>query len=136
MLQRFEMPNAFLAAVLLNVVTTLSGCGSAEEGKKKAEVTITITHNGSPVTEGNVRLMMTGKGEGAVGPLNESGQVELQEVVLGNYSVSVTPPEGTPDNPIPEKEYPNIPKQYRSLQETPLKADVKAGANEFTFDLK
>lgn len=136
MLQRFEMPNAFLAVMLLTVVTTLAGCGGAEEGKKKAEVTITITHKGSPVTEGDVRLMMSGKGEGAMGTLNESGQVELQEVVLGNYSVSVTPPEGTPDNPIPKKEYPNIPKQYRTLQESPLKADVKAGTNEFTFDLK
>jgi outer membrane protein assembly factor BamE (lipoprotein component of BamABCDE complex) len=73
MLQRFEMPNAFLAVMLLSVVTTLTGCGGAEEGKKTAEVTITITHNGSPVTEGDVRLMMSGKGEGAMGTLNESG---------------------------------------------------------------
>jgi len=71
-----------------------------------------------------------------MGLLNESGQVALSDVVLGDYAVVVTPPEGTPDNPAPQKEYPNIPKRYRNLQDSPLKADVKAGRNEFTFELK
>lgn len=136
MLQRFEMPKSLLAVVLITAGATLAGCGGSVEAKKKAEVTITVTYGGTPVTEGDVRLMMTGKGEGAAGTLNEAGKVELQEVVLGNYSVAVTPPEGTPDNPAPKKEYPNIPKQFRNVQQSPLKADVKPGANEFTFDLK
>lgn len=113
------------------------GCGGADDLKKRGSVTITVTRNGSPVTEGEVRMMMIGKGEGAVGNLNESGQVELADVVLGNYSVAVAPPElATPDNPAPKKDYPNLPKQYRDLNKSPLKAEVKAGSNEFTFDLK
>ncbi|QDU53429.1 hypothetical protein [Gimesia panareensis] len=136
MLQRSGLPKVLLAVMLLAAGVTLSGCGGAAESKKKAGVTISVTYNGAPVTEGDVRLMMTGKGEGAAGPLNESGQVELQEVVLGKYNVAVTPPEGTPDNPAPQKEYPNIPTKFRNVQASPLQADVKAGTNEFTFELK
>ncbi|QDT45592.1 hypothetical protein Pan241w_57180 [Gimesia alba] len=114
----------------------ITGCGGEPEAKKRADVTITVTHEGTPVTEAEVRMMQVGKGEGAVGMLNESGQAELTEVVLGSYTVTINPPEGTPDNPAPQKEYPNIPKQYRNLKDSPLKADVKAGDNEFTFELK
>ena len=136
MLQRIELPKAFLAVVLMIAGSTLAGCGGSVETKKKADVTITVTYGGDPVTEGDVRLMMTGKGEGAAGTLNEAGKVELQEVVLGNYSVAVTPPEGTPDNPAPKKDYPNSPAKFRNVQQSPLKAEVKAGTNEITFDLK
>lgn len=128
----------FLFLTLICSSTFLSGCGGGASGeaKQRADITITVTHAGAPVTEAELRLMMIGKGEGAMGILNESGQVELSDVVLGNYAVVVAPPEGTPDNPAPKKEYPNIPKQYRSLNDSPLKADVKADDNEFTFELK
>ncbi|QDV53658.1 hypothetical protein [Gimesia fumaroli] len=127
----------YLFFVLLYSSSILTGCGGAsEEAKQRADVTITVTHEGTPVTEAEVRMMQVGKGEGAVGMLNESGQAELSDVVLGSYLVTVNPPEGTPDNPAPKKEYPNIPKQYRSLKDSPLKADVQSGDNEFTFELK
>lgn len=127
----------FLTLVLLCTTLMLTGCGGASEAaKQRADLTITVTHDGDPVTDAELRLMMEGQGEGAMGTLNESGQVELTDVVLGTYAVTVTPPEGTPDNPAPKKEYPNIPKQYRSLKASPLKADVKSGDNEFTFELK
>lgn len=126
-----------LFSTLLCASALLTGCGgAAEESKKRADITVTVTHAGTPVTGAELRLMMIGKGEGAMGILNESGQVTLSDVVLGDYAAVVTPPEGTPDNPAPKKEYPNIPKQYRSLQDSPLKADVKAGSNEFIFELK
>lgn len=128
---------SMLAFAILFFSLTMTGCGGAEDTKKRGYVTITVTHNGSPVTEGEVRMMITGKGEAAVGLLNESGQVELEEVVLGNYNVAVAPPElATPDNPALEKEYPNLPQKYRDISKSPLKAEVKAGSNEFTFDLK
>ncbi len=127
----------FLFSLLLGSSSILVGCGgSSEEDKPRADITVTVTHDGAPVTEGELRLMMDGKGEGAMGVLDESGQVELSDVVLGSYTVTVTPPEGTPDNPAPQKDYPEIPAQYRSLQNSPLKAEIKAGSNEFTFDLK
>lgn len=132
MVQQFHLTVGFMLLTLIMV-----GCGGAGNEKKRGSVTITVTHNGSPVTEGEVRMMMAGKGEAAMGNLNESGQVELSDVVLGNYAVTVAPPElATPDNPAPKKDYPNLPKQYRDLNKSPLKAEVKAGSNEFTFDLK
>lgn len=138
MTKRNNFPQLQLSTIgLLFLCLVMVGCGGAENVKKRASVTIKITHDGSPVTEGEVRMMMTGKGEAAMGNLNESGQVELTDVVLGNYSVAVAPPElATPDNPAPKKDYPNLPKQYRDLSKSPLKAEVKAGSNEFTFDLK
>ncbi len=129
---RFLLFSALFCSSIL-----LTGCGGAvEESKQRADITVTVTHAGAPVAAAELRLMMIGKGEGAMGLLNESGQVALSDVVLGDYAVVVTPPEGTPDNPAPQKEYPNIPKRYRNLQDSPLKADVKAGRNEFTFELK
>lgn len=137
MFRQITFDRFLLFSALFCSSTLLTGCGgAAEESKKRADITITVTHAGTPVTEAELRLMMIGKGEGAMGILNESGQVTLSDVVLGDYAVVVTPPEGTPDNPVPQKEYPNIPKQYRNLQDSPLKADVKAGSNEFTFELK
>lgn len=134
---QFSFDRLVVFSALLCSSMLLTGCGGAsEESKKRADVTFTVTYAGTPVTEAELRLMMIGKGEGAMGILNESGQVVLSDVVLGDYAIVVTPPEGTPDNPAPKKEYPNIPKQYRSLKDSPLKADVKAGDNEFTFELK
>ena len=137
MFRQITFDGFLLFTALICSNTLLTGCGgAAEKSKKRAEITVTVTHAGTPVTAAELRLMMIGKGEGAMGILNESGQVTLSDVVLGDYAVVVTPPEGTPDNPAPKKEYPNIPKQYRNLQDSPLKADVKAGSNEFTFELK
>ncbi|WP_298868094.1 hypothetical protein [uncultured Gimesia sp.] len=131
--QRFHLSTVWLMFLCLIMV----GCGGVENVKQRGSVTLTITHNGAPVTEGEVRMMITGKGEAAIGNLNESGQVELTDVVLGKYVVTVAPPElATPDNPAPKKDYPNLPSQYRDLSKSPLKAEVKAGSNEFTFDLK
>ncbi len=132
-IQRF--PLITLGMMFLSLI--MVGCGGADNVKKRGSVTLTITHEGSPVTEGEVRMMMVGKGEAAVGNLNESGQVELTDVVLGNYTVAVLPPElATPDNPAPKKDYPNLPNKYRDISKSPLKAEVKAGSNDFTFDLK
>lgn len=132
-IQRFH--STTLGMMFLSLI--MVGCGGADNAKKRGSVTVTITHDGSPVTEGEVRLTMTGKGEAAIGKLNESGQVELTDVVLGNYTVAVLPPElATPDNPAPRKDYPNLPEKYRDITKSPLKAEVKAGGNDFTFDLK
>tara|TARA_R110002111_G_scaffold117466_1_gene179432 strand:- start:25979 stop:26398 length:420 start_codon:yes stop_codon:yes gene_type:complete len=136
MLIPITFDRCFLFLTLLCSSTLLTGCGGGSEvEKKRVAVTITVTHAGSPVSEANLQMMMVGKGEGAMGTLNESGQVSLSDVVLGDYAVIVTPPEGTPDNPAPKKDYPNIPQQYRSLKNSPLKAVVKPGSSEFTFDL-
>ncbi|MFH1303578.1 MAG: hypothetical protein ABIK07_21190 [Planctomycetota bacterium] len=137
MLTQISFERFLLFSTLLCTSALLTACGgSAQEEKKRAAVTITVTHAGTPVTDADLQMMMVGKGEGAMGTLNESGQVSLSDVVLGDYAVIVTPPEGTPDNPAPKKDYPNIPQKFRSLKDSPLKAAVKAGRNEFTFELK
>tara|TARA_R110002111_G_scaffold680_6_gene5334 strand:- start:116 stop:583 length:468 start_codon:yes stop_codon:yes gene_type:complete len=137
MFTQIYLKRFFLYSLMLCSSLLLVGCGKSNaEDKQRAHITVTVTHDGAPVTEAELRLMMDGKGEGAMGVLNEAGQTELSDVVLGSYTVTVTPPEGTPDNPAPKKDYPNIPQKYRSMKDTPLKADVKAGVNELTFDLK
>ncbi|WP_417385076.1 hypothetical protein [Gimesia sp.] len=137
MVTQTRIKRSLLFLLLCSGSVSLAGCGGgSEEQKQRADITVTVTHAGAPVTEAELRLMMDGQGEGAMGALNEAGQTELSDVVLGSYTVTVTPPEGTPDNPAPKKDYPNIPQKYRSMKDTPLKADVKAGSNELTFDLK
>ncbi|MCA9018193.1 MAG: hypothetical protein KDA77_22920, partial [Planctomycetaceae bacterium] len=51
----------FLCVTLLCPGILLTGCGGAsEESKKRAAVSVTVTHAGTPVTEAEVRLMMLG----------------------------------------------------------------------------
>lgn len=120
----------------------LVGCGGGDtSGKKKASVTITVTSGGQPVTEGLVTLDGGKTGEAAGADLNSTGVATLPEVTLGNYTVTVTPPLPKVAAPAPgqklppPKDYANIPAKVRRADTSTLKAEVKAGKNEFKFDL-
>lgn len=127
------------AGALLLSVCFLWGCGSGVD-KKVGSVRVVVTHDGEPVTEGSVQMVIAGEGKGAFGDLDATGAVSFENVETGNYTVAVyppAPPEPDPEKPSPPaKEYTNIPERFRSEATSPLKAEVKEGANEFQFDLK
>jgi hypothetical protein len=104
-----------------------------------------VTHNGQPVTEGVVQFLPE-RGPMAVGPLDASGRFTLTTRTAddgayeGKHRVCVflvtpgdadLPPGWKPPDPA------SIPKQYRSVETSPLTAEVVGGQlNEFTFELK
>lgn len=125
---------------LLMFVCTFAGCGSSEPEKVIGTVTISVAHDGKPVTEGTVNMIEIGSSKSATGTLNETGNLTLENVEVGKYTVSILPPPlppADPDQPpVPIKNYPNIPDKYRSETTSPLSAEVKEGTNEFQFELK
>tara|TARA_R110002095_G_scaffold154388_6_gene134191 strand:- start:121 stop:513 length:393 start_codon:yes stop_codon:yes gene_type:complete len=121
-----------------------AGCGSHQPGsdKPRESITIAITYGGEPVTEGMVNLENTTTGEGGGGELDAQGVATIPNVVLGEYTVTIIPPDPDPVPPAPGqpaakiKTYSNIPPEFRTSNKSTLKAEVKAGSNELKFDLK
>ncbi|WP_417388780.1 hypothetical protein [Gimesia sp.] len=119
----------------------LSGCSRTPgSDKPSGSVTIQITNGTEPVTEGQVDLVNEQTGEGGGAALNSEGTASLEMVALGEYVVTVNPPPQEPlipgQAPPEVKEYANIPAKVRQIKSSPLKLEVKSGANEFAFDLK
>ena len=133
--------NVVLGGLLLSGL--LAGCGGDTGPQKpQGDATVTITYGGAPVTAGRVDLVNDQTGEGGGAELDENGQATLSGVTQGSYTVTVVPP--PPENPAPipgqpapvEKQYANIPKKFRQAATSPLRADVKDEAAEYSFDLK
>ena len=121
----------------------LVGCGQEPgSGKPRGTITISITYGDEPVTEGTVSLEDPVTAEGGGGELNDKGTATIQGVVLGDYTVTVVPPDPDPIPPEPGQPAPkmknflNIPQKFRIAKTSPLKAEVKEGTNEFQFELK
>ena len=132
-----------LAGVLLLTVCTTTGCGSSPgEDKVTGSVTVTIKAGGAPVTGGFVNLANPATGEGGGGELNEAGVATIEQVTVGDYTVTVLPPQPDPvpvepgQEPPPNPDDGTIPQQYRSESTSPLKATVTEGDNSFEFDLE
>jgi hypothetical protein len=136
---RFIQPAALLIAA--GFLTALAvGCSS---GPARGEVKGKVTFKGKPVTEGIVTFLNP-KGEGdAEAQIGQDGTFTVPGgVVVGEYIVVITPPIHIVDTdpgkspPAPvEKNMPNIPRKYRQQGSTPLRASVKEGQNDFTFDM-
>lgn len=129
----------FMASVALLLV--VSGCGGGGSQAPTGSVSGTVTFQGTPVTEGDVNLISRETGQVYAAPLGDGGSFKIADPVqTGSYIVSIAPPLGAPptvENPTPVIPNPaNIPQKYRSDQTSDLKADVKAGENTFTFDMK
>ncbi|MCA9113513.1 MAG: carboxypeptidase regulatory-like domain-containing protein [Planctomycetaceae bacterium] len=136
--------NGMTAAALLAAACWLAGCGSSEPGADKVtgSVVITVTADGAPVTQGSVNLANPATGEGGGGSLDETGTVTIDRVAVGEYTVTILPPEADPVPPAPGQAPPpnpddgTIPARYRSTDTSPLKAKVEEGENSFSFALE
>lgn len=129
---------AFVTFIVLAV--GLASCGKTTD-TPQGHVTGNVSFKGQPVTEGMVFLLSKATGRSASANLAGDGHFVIKEGVnVGKYTVSIIPPviESNPGNgpEPPPKEYPNIPKKYRSDTTSDLFVEVVAGENEFSWDLK
>tara|TARA_R110002095_G_scaffold155255_4_gene134835 strand:+ start:2708 stop:3136 length:429 start_codon:yes stop_codon:yes gene_type:complete len=134
------------STLYLSLLTMLlmSGCSTTPgSDKERGSVTITVKNGAEPVTGVQVSLQSSTTGEGSSGVLDDQGIVVLEDVVLGEYSVIVSP--FPPDDPslmnaegvMPDiKPNPLVPSKYSSTTTSPLTLEVKAEPGEFMFDLK
>jgi hypothetical protein len=141
----------------LGLSLLLAGCGGGSTLPEGETGTVSgkVTFQGGSVPEGCVVLFIRDKdGLLATGTVDGSGNYSLtmregSDIVVGNYRVSVSPPEvaatmdqdeimrqqqaGTLAEATEVKE---VPAEYRSQESTPLKFEVKAGPNTYDIDMK
>lgn len=134
-------------ALILSLLV-LTGCSksSTEQGVVSGEVTAI-----NPKTKKKTTLPV-----GTITFVNVQSQKRVMGAISnGNYSVSGIEPgmnkviiasappipnEVDPDNPTAQEKkktkWVRVPDKYSSIQETPLSANVKAGAQRLAFDVK
>lgn len=130
----FDSLRVLVFPLAVAVLFNLAGCGDA--GPRQYQVMGTVTFDGQPVEEGEIRFMPTeAGGTPYAGPI-VNGKFECK-VTEGQKRVEIsatreaaTPaPDGLPDYVS------YIPAEYNT--QSTLKAEVKSsGDNTFTFDLK
>lgn len=144
-LKAYSSSKLCLLAVLLFV--SALGCGSDAPPTGSAQGK--ITYNSEPVVEGNVVFENRSIGCLRAGALSADGSYTIDDLDVGEYKVSIHPPEPELPNEntianggrinvrpvaIPDPE--NIPKKFRLTEDTPLVVKVTAGDNnQFDFDL-
>jgi hypothetical protein len=135
-----------IGVALAMLVSGMEGCGS--KGPAVGSVEGQVTFDQQPVTEGNVVFENAERGLAYVARLEAEGRYRLADVKLAEYKVCVKPPEAkipdeTSGNPVgvivtPQGAIPNptnVPRDFRAMQSTPLKATVVEGPNRFNYDL-
>lgn len=136
-----------LCVLTVLLIATAPGCGTDAPSTGSAQGK--ITYNSEPVVEGNVVFENRSIGCLRAGALNADGNYTIDNLDVGEYKVSIHPPEpelpnentitsggriNTTPAAIPDPE--NIPKQFRRTEDTPLVVEVAAGDNnQFDFDL-
>lgn len=130
---------------------SLACSGSTNEPMGK--VTGSVNYKGKPVPQGTaVMFLMSSKGFGALGEVDENGQYVLKAagrdmVPAGKYAISIRPPTGpemTPEEVMEalKKKKPagdpfrTVPQKYRTPETSGLTFEVKTGDNQFDIDMQ
>ncbi len=122
------------------ICAVLVGCGSSAGLAPTAKVEGTVTYKGQPLATGNIVFY----------PANgRSGSGEIKDGKIGSMT-TFEPGDGVPlgankvtiqafDKPVVDmntKRTSVIPTKYGDANTSDLKADIKAGTNKVTFELK
>jgi len=145
------------------VALTVFGCSGKKTVSFKTEpVTIKITHKGQPLEGADVRLHpLDTQGRGAMGKTDAAGVAVVKTfgdglamvdgAIAGKYKVlvnKVNVPQVDPNmdyeklqqqrqsaDPYASAPKPLLPLKYNLPDQSPFECEVKAGKNEFTFDI-
>lgn len=119
---------------------SIIGCGQSGP-PPSARLKGVVTHQGQPVTEGEIYFVAAEKGYSGNGSLNAEGKYEITSgVPPASYRVFLTPPRITKPPMLgespPEAKPTSIDAKYQSESTSGLKAEVKPGENTFDFKLE
>ncbi|WP_437231100.1 hypothetical protein SH661x_002353 [Planctomicrobium sp. SH661] len=131
-------------AVPLLLMATIPANGCARRPSKPGKaITITFSHQGAPLHEGQVDLSADGGGA----YLNEQGEAHFKYVPYGRYSVTVFPPidpnressieTRNPPTVAQKKQTVVIPRKYRDEATSGMEIEVSSDQPaRYHFDLK
>lgn len=137
------MSKSIRLGLYVGVAALAIGCGSAEE--QRLEIQGTVTLDGKPLSEGQIRFFPLTNGVGAYGPVTNGAYAitEDEGITPGTYRVEISREKSTgrkmsnPDNPeeMIDEVIETIPKQYNLNSQ--LTIEIKPDSNpSFDFDLK
>ncbi|MHC2065991.1 carboxypeptidase-like regulatory domain-containing protein [Bremerella sp. T1] len=130
---------------LLTVAVLGIGLAGCNQDKTLGTIHGNVTYDGDPVKEGTISFRGVENGVSVSDELDSEGKFEITAaggIAPGTYQVFIVPPEvevSIGENVAPilkPKDMKDLPKEYRSIRTTPLKADITTGENEVSFELK
>lgn len=126
--------------VVCGLLVSGSGCSRGPNLGDPVAVSGKITRKGQPL--GNVTVGFITTSEGVPGPYRYAstkttaeGTYEIAKVYPGSYTVSVVLDTPAPDDSGKVEAKPGDPVMAKYGVDSPLKAEVFAGQQEFTFDI-
>jgi hypothetical protein len=130
------MLRSFFMAVSLIALLSLTGCS---DKPKLAQVTGTVTYKGQPLKEGTITFIpsdgRSATGKIVDGKIKDVSCFDINDgVPLGNHKVLISSAPQSDDMYAAPKSL--IPEKYGSLDKSDLTAEIKAGENTLTFELK
>lgn len=132
--------NRFVLNVIVMAGFGLSGCSGGPAPDPTAPVTGKVSFKGVAVSEGSVNFYDDKRGNAAAAKLGTDGTYSIGDVVLGDYSVFITPPQvdapvDATKPPPPPMDPANIPAKYRDTKTSGFKTSVRPGTNKADFEM-
>ncbi|MFI4876775.1 MAG: hypothetical protein ACIALR_15600 [Blastopirellula sp. JB062] len=127
------------ALLLLIVIGCAAGCGGPA-GPPTGTVHGKVTHQGKPVTIGEITFYSGELGSGITETLDAEGAYQTQlPIPTGQYVVTILPPERPPvDGSLAQsgqQVVKDIPMKYRDPRKSGLTIEVRAGENSFDIEM-
>lgn len=129
----------FAKSLAVICLCALAGCGGGgDDSPETGEVTGTVTLDGQPLSEATITFNPQGV-RASTAVTDSSGKYDLiyirdvKGAAIGNHQVSISK-KVQPDGKVDGDGKETVPDKYNT--KTTLTAEVKAGKNEFDFDLK
>ena len=118
------------------LILSFLGCGDADECTIEGKV----NYKGLPLSSGDVNISQSGKGVGAVCPIDSNGVFNLSTPVpTGVYEVSVTPTIIPPSGIPGVKEKPSavlfLPKKVQNFKTSGISFTLKNGVNQVAVEI-
>jgi len=125
------------ASLCLAVLGTI-GCGGGPTGPVMASAKGKVTHGDQPVAGAMLNFEST-SGQAASTKLNATGEYEIPQIAVGDYTVTLSQPSEEQEAGLPtpggKPSPPPFPPQFQSAATSTLKAKIEKGKNEHNFDL-
>jgi len=128
------MPRLLVLSALVGTSLVAAGCGGGSRPYTSSSVYGMVTLDGQALPEGTINFASTLTGNAAIATVSDGKFVVTGGMVPGDYKIVVTPPNPTPDNPMPKES--KIPEKYRNPETTDLTGKINGGRNEVKLELK
>jgi hypothetical protein len=123
-----------VGVLLALAMWTSFGC---QQGPQTGSLRGTVTLKGKPFSNARLNFIHEKTKSAAGAEINPDGSFTVEKLEVGTYVVFLAPrSERTPDNPEAEPGIdPNVPPDCYDQSKSPLRVEIKPGANTKTLEL-